>query len=155
MMNDELIRHLFDACFYGKQITELLPPLPPNMKSRHIQVIDIIYRLQEKQEYVRISDVSAAMRITKPSVTKLINELTEYGVVEKQANEKDRRVTTVTLTVLGIQYYDSYITEYHSRLVTLLQSIDEADCLATVKTLEIMYRLMKAQKIVITNTNQS
>jgi DNA-binding MarR family transcriptional regulator len=150
-MNEEFIRHLFDACFYGKQITELLPSLPPNMKSRHIQVIDIIYELQERQEEVRVSDVSGALRITKPSVTKLINELVMVGAVAKQANQKDRRVTTVSLTALGTTYYEMYIREYHSRLVKILAPLSEQDCLATLRTLKNMYWLMKQQPIVLTD----
>lgn len=149
-MNQELLRHLLDACFYGKQITELMPPLPPKMKPRHIHVINAIHVLQEKQEYVRISDVSHALRVTTPSVTKLINELEVYGVVEKHANEEDRRITTLTLTPLGVEYYTLYIRDYHSQLSKLLQSLDEKDCDTTIQTLEKMYQIMKAHSIKIT-----
>lgn len=149
-MDQKLLRNLLDACFFGKQITELMPPLPPKIKPRHIHVINAIHVLQAKQEYVRISDVSHTLRVTTPSVTKLINELEAYGVAEKHANEGDKRITTLTLTPLGVEYYTLYIQDYHSELAELLQSLDEGACKATIQTLEKMYRIMKTHPIKIT-----
>lgn len=149
-MTYQLLKHLLDACFYGKQITELMPSLPQKIKPRHIHVIDKIHILQEKQEYVRISDISSALRITMPSVTKLINELTAYGVVEKHTNIQDKRITTLTLTPLGMKYYTLYIKDYEDKLAQILKLLDEKDCEATIRTLEKMYQIMKSHPIEIT-----
>ena len=149
-MTQELLRHLLDACFYGKQITELMPPLPQNIKPRHIHVLDTIHMLQERQKDVRISDVSAELRVTTPSVTKLIQELETYGAVEKRGNKEDKRITNLILTPLGLEYYARYIKDYHEKLAEILTSLDEQECEATVRTLEKMYHLMKARPIEIT-----
>lgn len=149
-MTEELLQKLFDACFYGKQITELLPPLPEKMKSRHVDVIATIHGLLEKQGSVRVGDVSAAMRVTTPSVTKLIGELEALGVVEKHADREDKRVTTVTLTPVGMEYYNFYIRYYHSKLIQLLGALNEEDCLAAIRTMENMYRIMREHPITIT-----
>lgn len=148
-MTEELLQNLFDACFYGKQITELLPPLPKKMKPRHLDVIATIHNLLEKQAYVRVSDVSGAMRVTTPSVTKLINELESLGIIKKHANRADKRVTTVTLTSAGMACYSLHIQYYHSKLAQILGSLDEKDCAATIQTMEKMYRLMKEHPIEI------
>lgn len=149
MVSQELLRHLLDACFYGKQITELMPPLPQGIKPRHIHVLDTIHILQEKQAYVCISDVSSELRVTTPSVTKLIQELETFGAVEKHANREDKRITTLILTPLGLEFYALYIKDYHEKLAEILTSLDEQDCESTVRTLEKMYHLMKAHPIEI------
>lgn len=150
-MDNELLQHLLDACFYGKQITELMPPLPPKIKPRHIHVINAIHALQEKQKYVRISDISYALRITKPSVTKLINELKAYGAVEKRICEDDKRVVILSLTPLGTKYFILYVKNYHNRLMKILEPLENDDCKATIRTLEKMCRIMKANPIKIEN----
>ncbi|UZT83439.1 MarR family transcriptional regulator [Caproicibacterium sp. BJN0003] len=145
----EILQQLLDACFYGKQITELMPSLPKKLKPRHMSVIGIIHALQEKQNCVRVSDVSHALRITPPSITKLINELTDYGIVEKHAHTEDKRTLTLTLTELGMEYFTVYVLNCHKELVQILEPIQEEDCAIAIKTMEKMYRLMKAHPIQI------
>jgi len=147
-MTSELVSQLLDACFYGKQITEWTPTLPTNMKPRHIHVIDAIDTLS-RQRSVRISDVSRALRVTTPSVTKLINELVDLGTVEKRASEEDCRVTILTLTPLGEKYAEHYIRQYHSQLAKLLETLDEKDCQITIQTLKTMAHIMREHPIQI------
>lgn len=146
-MTEKLLRRLLDACFIGKRITELIPPLPKGLKPRHIHVIEIIHLLQEEQEIVRVSDVSDALHITTPSVTKLINELFAIGAVEKHPFREDKRITALVLTPLGVRYYQIYIQDYHSRLMVLLKDLPIDDCETTFKTLESMYEIIKTYPI--------
>lgn len=85
---------------------------------------------------VRISDVSRALRVTTPSVTKLVNELVDLGTVTKRALDEDRRATVLTLTPLGKKYVEKYVHQYHSRLAELLDEFDEGDCRTTIRTLK-------------------
>lgn len=141
-MTAELVRQLLDACFYGKQVTELMPALPPKIKPRHMHVINAVHLLS-RQGTVRVGDIGRELRVTMPSVTKLINELSSYGAVEKHACRDDKRVTTLTLTPLGEKYYVLYIEKYHARLAQLLNSLDEKDCLVTIRTLKAMAEIIQ------------
>jgi DNA-binding MarR family transcriptional regulator len=143
MITEETIRELFIVtCFYGKRITDLMPRLPKRLKPRHINVIEIIHRLNLQSGYVRVSDVCNELGITAPSVTKLINELEEYKVVTKLASEDDKRITTVNLTRLGEKYYNIFVKQYHSKLVEFLDKLEEKDCATTMKTMEYIYQTM-------------
>ena len=144
-MTRELLRHLLDACFQAKRITELMPVLPDGMKPRHIHIIDAIYNLKAKNGVVHVSDVSAALQVTAPSVTKLIDELVKTGVVTKSNTLDDRRVILLNLTPLGVQYYKTYVEEYHGRLVDAFQEMNESDCETTVRTVDEFYKQMKIE----------
>lgn len=146
-MNTDLIKKFLDACQEAKKVTELMPKLPKGMKPRHIHVIDMIYILSQKKAYVKVSDISEALKVTRPSITKLVNELENDNVVVKNSEYSDNRITTLTLTPLGKRYYESYVAEYHNWLTELFTDIDEEDILVTVETINKAYEIMKAHKM--------
>ena len=125
-MNEEIMKSLIDICFKAKHITEMMPELPHGMKPRHIHVIESIYRIGKHQNDVRISDVSQNLSVTMPSITKLVNELVTLKLVRKSADIKDKRVTTLTLTPQGMNYYDIYIKKYYTKLASMC-NISESD----------------------------
>ena len=49
-MDIELIKRMMDACYQGKRIRDMLPPLPDGVSSSYIQYLDVIEKL-EKQEF--------------------------------------------------------------------------------------------------------
>lgn len=112
-MTTEKLKELLDACFTAKRITETMMDLPHGMKPRHIHVIDAIYGLGKNGSPVRVSDVSKKLNITTPSVTKLINDLLDMGVVTKSEDSGDKRFTLLGLTEKGLQYEKKYVTDYH------------------------------------------
>ena len=58
-MDIELIKRMMDACYQGKRIRDMLPPLPDGVASSFIQYLDIIEKLEKQGIRVKISDVSA------------------------------------------------------------------------------------------------
>lgn len=56
-MNINLVGELLDACFYCKQITELMPVLPTGIKRRHIHVLHAINILEKKVRCVSAMSV--------------------------------------------------------------------------------------------------
>lgn len=148
-MNTEFIKKFLDACQEAKKVTELMPELPKGIKPRHIHVIDTLYILSQKKEYVKVSDISEALKVTKPSITKLINELEIENVLVKNYKESDNRIITLTLTSLGKKYYETYVDEYHKWLSELFIDIDEKDILISVETISRVYDIMKSHKMKI------
>jgi len=145
-MKTENVSDLLGACYEAKRIVELIPPLPEGMKPSHIHVIEIICRLQQANGTVRVSDIGAALHVTKPSITKLVNELVELGAVIKSQSSNDKRVFTVSLTALGDAYYKKYLEEYHSYLAEKLSGISEKDLKTTVQVIHEAYRIMSDGK---------
>ena len=60
-MDIELIKRMMDACYQGKRIRDMLPPLPDGVASSFIQYLDIIEKLEKQGIRVKISDVSDAL----------------------------------------------------------------------------------------------
>ena len=55
-MNVELMKRMMDACYQGKRIRDMLPPLPDGVASSFIQYLDIIEKLEKQgqiKEYLK------------------------------------------------------------------------------------------------------
>lgn len=146
-MEIESIKKFLDACQEAKRITELMPELPKGMKPRHIHVLDAVHSLSKKGEAVRVRDVSESLKVTMPSVTKLVNELEALGAVAKSVQAEDKRAVALVLTPLGESYYDFYVAHYHSWLAQLLQGLTDAEILAAAQVMQEVYQLMAGQQM--------
>ena len=100
-MTTTALKQLLDSCFTAKRVIETLPELPPGMKPRHIHVLEAVHALQEENGSCRVSDVSARLNVTLPSVTKLVQELENRNLLEKRADSQDGRVILLRLTPDG------------------------------------------------------
>ena len=79
-----------------------MPALPKGMKPRYVHVIDAVWHINEPNGQdtgtARVGDVSAFLGVTTPSITKLVGEMADLGLVVKHADAADRRAVTLTLT---------------------------------------------------------
>lgn len=150
MENTELpveeVRRLLDACWKAKTVTELMPALPKGLKPRYIHIIDAVWHLNEPggQDVgaARVGDVSAFLGVTTPSITKLVGEMAQLGLLVKHADASDRRAVTLTLTARGLELRRVYVEEYHARLSHVLGGLTLEQCETTVRTLNETLRLM-------------
>ena len=133
------VRSLLDVCWKAKAITELMPALPKGMKPRYVHVIDAVWHINEP----RVGDVSAFLGVTTPSITKLVGEMADLGLVVKHADAADRRAVTLTLTERGLDIRRIYVEEYHAHLSRLLGGLTSDQCETTVRTLTEALRLMQ------------
>ena len=69
-MENRTIKRMFDACYQAKRIRELLPPLPSGVRSTFIQYLDAIQMLEKDDVSVKISDISDALNLPRPGVTR-------------------------------------------------------------------------------------
>ena len=149
MEKTDATREFLGACHEAKQMVDLMPELPEGMKPSHIHIIDIIYRLQQANDIVRISDIGTELHITNPSITRVVNELVDFGAVEKVQNQTDKRVYTVSLTALGIEYYRKYLQEYHARMAERFTGISVEDMETAANVIHEAYRIMSDGKMKI------
>jgi len=143
-MKAESVSKLLGACYEAKRIVEQMPALPQGMKPSHIHLVDIIRQLQQKNGSVRISDIGAALHVTNPSITRLVNELVKLNVVQKIQSSEDKRVFTVTLTAPGQIYYKKYLDEYHHQIAEQLAAISEKDISIAADVIHEAYHIMTA-----------
>ena len=146
-MKAESVNKLLDACYEARRIVELMPKLPTGMKPSHIHVVDIICQLQQTNGLVRISDIGTALHVTKPSITRLVNELVELKAVKKIQSKEDKRVFTVSLTALGKKYHKKYLEEYHHEVAKRLTGIPEKDIKTAAQVIHEAYRILSDGKM--------
>ena len=78
-MDSEKIKRMLDACYMAKRTRELLPKLPDGVSPAYIQYLDVIHTLQKTKEYVKVSDISDALNLPRPGVTRTVKAMEEKG----------------------------------------------------------------------------
>ena len=111
-MNEEKIKRMLDACYLAKRTRELLPELPEGVTPAYIQYMDVIHKLQEKKERVKVSDISDTLKLPRPGVTRTVKEMEKKGYLTKYASEEDGRITYVFITEKGEEL--SYLSDNSS-----------------------------------------
>ena len=90
--------------------------------------------------------MASAMNGTMPSITKLVNELCDMGVVKKRQSRNDRRVYILKLTDLGNHYYDVYVNHFQGWLCEQMEDIPEEHVKNMVDTIhQVKEILLKAR----------
>lgn len=95
------IKNLVDACYEAKRIRELLPPLPQGVAPSYIHFLDVIGQAERRGEKAKVSDISTALHIPLPGVTRTLKEMEAKGYVEKKASAEDGRVTYLVFGMVG------------------------------------------------------
>ena len=141
-MTNEKIKRMLDACYQAKRIREMLPPVPNGVMPSYIQYLDVILSLQKEKKDIRISDISDAMKLPRPGVTRTVKEMESKGYLQKIASPDDGRVTYISITVEGEKLSEKYDQDYFSSLAPYLSEIseEEADCM--IRTIEKFYQIM-------------
>ena len=141
-MDIPTIKAMFDACYQAKRIRDLLPTLPRGVTPSYIHFLDTIESLQRQGTQVKVSDISDALHIPRPGVTRTVKEMESKGYLRKQTSPSDGRVTYVSITQAGKELSQVYNEQYFNRLAPLLQDISQEDALCTIRTIEAFYHVM-------------
>ena len=101
---------------------------------------DLMAQLERRPEGMKMSDLSRRMMVTGGNVTGIVDQLEREGLVERLADEKDRRAFRVRLTRAGERAFAEMAQEHEAWIVELLSGLtrrEHADLfalLAKVKT---------------------
>ena len=141
-MTIETIKRMLDACYQGKRIRDMLPPLPQGVMPSYIQYLDVIQSLERNGVHVKISDISDALNLPRPGVTRTVKEMETGGYLQKKTSPDDRRITYISITEAGRALSQTYDAEYFSALAPSLDIISEEDARQMVQTMETFYQIM-------------
>lgn len=141
-MTNEKIKQMFDACYQAKRIREMLPPLPEGVMPSYIRYLDFIQMLEKKGMQVRTSDLSEAMELPRPGVTRTVKEMEAKGYLKKTASREDGRVTYLSVTDAGKKLSAKYNENYFNGLVPYLEGISEEEADNMIRTIEKFYQVM-------------
>lgn len=141
-MTSEIIKRMFDACYQAKRTRDMLPPLPEGVRASFIQYLDVIQSLERKGIQVKVSDLSNAMELPRPGVTRTVKEMEEKGYLQKIASEEDGRVTYITVTKKGSELSQKYDEQYFDSLLPYMEEIPDKDAECMIQTIEKFYQIM-------------
>ena len=141
-MTNEKIKRMLDACYLAKRIREMLPPLPEGVMPSYIKYLEAVQTLEKNSSHVRVSDISDALDLPRPGVTRTVKEMEQKGYLRKLASPDDRRVMYISITEEGRELSRKYDENYFSELSAYLDHIseEEADCM--IRTIEKFYEIM-------------
>lgn len=141
-MTSEIIKRMFDACYQAKRTRDMLPPLPEGVRASFIQYLDVIRSMEREGVQVKVSDLSDAMELPRPGVTRTVKEMEEKGYLQKIASEEDGRVTYITVTPKGIELSRKYDEQYFKNLLPYMEEITEEDAECMIQTIDKFYQIM-------------
>lgn len=141
-MKSEKVKEMLDSCYMAKRILDMLPKLPEGVLPSYVRYLETIIELEEKNQKVKVSDVSEVLNLPRPGVTRTINAMEEKGYLKKETAKHDGRVTYVTVTKEGKMIFEKYNKDYFQKLALCLNHVsnDEADCMN--QTIEKFYEVM-------------
>ena len=141
-MTIQNIKDLLDACYQGKRVRELLPPLPRGVRPSYVQYLDVIETLESHGVRVKVSDISDTLHLPRPGVTRTVKEMEDKGYLRKIASEEDGRVTYLAITDSGKRLSQIHNAQFFAQLAPLLADISDEDAACTVRTMQKLYDVM-------------
>ncbi len=145
-MTPEKVKKMLDACYLAKRIRELLPELPNGVAPSYIQYLDTIRRLEQTGKKVKISDISEALGLPRPGVTRTVREMEEKGYLRKLSSGEDGRITYITATPKGEELSERYDKIYFFELSGELNSISDEEADGMISAVEKFYKVMSERK---------
>ena len=145
-MKVELIKRMMDACYLAKRARDMLPPLPEGVMPSYIQYLDALQKLEAQGVLVRVSDLSEALGLPRPGVTRTVKEMEAKGYLHKQVSAEDGRVTSLSLTEAGKQLSRKYDADYFQELAPWMGRISEEDAECMIATIETFYQIMAERR---------
>ena len=146
-MKTENIKALLDAFYQAKRVRELLPALPKGVTPSYIHYLDTIEQLEQQGIRVKVSDISAALNIPRPGVTRTVKEMQDNGYLQKTASAEDGRITYLSITDSGRALSQTYNAQFFAQLAPLLADIPDTDAACTIRTIEKFYKIMSERRI--------
>ena len=146
-MTTRNIKHLLDAFYQAKRVRELMPALPKGVTPAFIHYLDTIAALQQQGVRVKVSDISDALHIPRPGVTRTVKDMVDGGYLEKAASEEDGRVTYLTINEKGRMLSQVFDSAFFAQLAPLLADVSDEDAATTIRTIEKVYQVMSERRI--------
>ena len=108
---------------------------PPHIKELKPSEFMVLHTVKnaflDGTEGLMVSEISDLLKVARPTVTQLVNSLQRKGFIEKQADEKDKRVVRISLSEKGKTHAKQGSEEFYKIFDGL------ADHLGTEKSKEL------------------
>ncbi len=92
---------------------------------------------------LRVSDIASRQRLAMSTVSGLIGQLMNAGLVERAVDPADRRASTVTLTTAGREQLTAWLAANERRIDRALKDLDEPDRARVRAAMPALFRLAR------------
>ena len=142
------------------------PPLPISELAAHLRIV--VMRLQrrlraeagdelsptlvaalvsiERHGPLTLGRLAELERVTPPSITRVVAALERDGLVRREVDEHDRRVSRVAVTPEGERLLQQSRTRKAAYLARRLERLDDGDLAAVREALPILERLLESER---------
>jgi DNA-binding MarR family transcriptional regulator len=138
----EKIDRIMNAFKMAKEVHNLLPPLPAEVKPIYIRILDALRRIRGEGGEARVSDINKTLGLKLPNTTRYIGKLADLGIVEKNQSDADKRVVLVKATPLGEKYISELVLLSYQQIAEEC-SISDADIETMIDTIRKLYIAIK------------
>ena len=114
---------------------QALADLSPSLTSALVTI--------EQQGPITLGQLAACERVTPPSVTRMAAKLGRLGLVLREADPADRRVSRVSLTAEGRRTLQRSRTRKTAFLAKRLGKLDESELAVVREALPVLERLLE------------
>jgi DNA-binding MarR family transcriptional regulator len=136
-----------DAWLLTDVITRLRRVLRASIRSEYpweslpMAQVEILQRLRDEPE-LRVNDLATRHRLANNTVSMLVQQLVEGGLVERTADSRDRRAVRLALSADGERMLTAWLHAHEQRLAAALGRLDTADRAAIAGALPSLARLV-------------
>ena len=90
----------------------------------------------------RVTQLAASEHVAQPTMTVLVSRLEREGLVERGADDDDRRAVRVAVTPAGIQLLDELIAKRAAAMARRLEALDGDDLELLARAIPVLDRLI-------------
>jgi DNA-binding MarR family transcriptional regulator len=138
----EKIDRIMNAFEMAKEVHNLLPPLPDEVKPVYIRILSALLRIRSESGEARISDLNKTLGFHLPNTTRYIGELADLGIVEKNPSDSEKRVVLVKATPLGEKYIRELVLLSYNQIAAE-HSIRDSDIEIMIATIRKLHAAVK------------
>jgi DNA-binding MarR family transcriptional regulator len=93
-----------------------------------------------------IGELSAAERVQPPSMTRIVAGLEELGLIQRETDERDRRVARVRVAPLGQRLLERSRSKKNAYLAARLGSLSDEERATLAHAADILERLLESDE---------
>ncbi len=114
----------------------------PGIKKNHLMIIGFLYQNQ----VLTATEIAKMLNMEKGSLTTLIDQLEEFGLIIRSEDVNDRRKVLISLTAAGKEEMEATIRNSTERMSEILRNADPDELLKFVDSLRYAVEFMQKIK---------
>ncbi len=138
-MDLRLMQDVEEAFHLVSRMVKGAPKLPEEVEPGMLPVLAALRRIQDNAGKAKVTDISSYLRLTSPSVIRIVGRCEKAGFIVKWKDEEDKRVTNVRLTERGENLLTKTLDPYHERLREKYSQIPDEDWENVVRVIHQAY----------------